>query len=385
MNKNVFYFKLYKILFLTMLTDPVFVLYAYSAGLSANQIYLLTSLQTVWIVLLELPTGVISDLFGCKSSILLGIICYILSDIILLAAPSFPGFVVSVLFLSLYKVFVSGADETYLYLALEHKDSYTKTAGMLDSVNFILTAFVSIGVGYLYSLNKRYPFLLSIVLCGISFLPAAKLENIRETDKDIKTVRKLCGEFYSNIRNGLRISFTSRTLRWFFLYSAVVGFALVALSETYQLFFLQHDIPVEYFGWIYFVLYIISSLSSKTAYYFKRFSVQNVFMVLLGMLVLTSFLMAWPCQYLIPVIILPRIVIGIYPAMLKEYINKEITVDRATIFSIRSLLSRFPQIVLLPVIGSMIDKSGIHAALLLLSVILLLFAGVLKYSRKKSN
>ena len=64
MNRNLIYFKWYKIAFLTMLIDPIFVIYAYSEGLSANQIFILTSIESVLIILLEVPTGVISDLFG---------------------------------------------------------------------------------------------------------------------------------------------------------------------------------------------------------------------------------------------------------------------------------------------------------------------------------
>ena len=51
-----------------MLIDPIFVIYAYSEGLSANQIFILTSIESVLIILLEVPTGVISDLFGYKIS-----------------------------------------------------------------------------------------------------------------------------------------------------------------------------------------------------------------------------------------------------------------------------------------------------------------------------
>lgn len=67
MNRNLVYFKWYKILFLTMLIDPIFVMYAYSEGLSVNQIFILTSIETILIIFLEVPTGIISDLFGYKS------------------------------------------------------------------------------------------------------------------------------------------------------------------------------------------------------------------------------------------------------------------------------------------------------------------------------
>ena len=75
MKNNLFYFQWYKILFLTMLIDPIFVIYAYSEGLSANQIFILTSIEAVLIMLLEVPTGVISDLFGYKISMVLSVCC----------------------------------------------------------------------------------------------------------------------------------------------------------------------------------------------------------------------------------------------------------------------------------------------------------------------
>lgn len=52
MNRNLVYFKWYKILFLTMLIDPIFVMYAYSEGLSVNQIFILKYIIKEFLVLL---------------------------------------------------------------------------------------------------------------------------------------------------------------------------------------------------------------------------------------------------------------------------------------------------------------------------------------------
>ena len=99
---------------------------------------------------------------------------------------------------ALYKVFASGADETYLYLILDNKDDYTKVAGKLDSIHFILSGIFSISIGYLYAINKRYPFVISIIICTLALLMAVRLENVREYKKDIKTVKELSEEFFAN-------------------------------------------------------------------------------------------------------------------------------------------------------------------------------------------
>ncbi len=382
MNRNLIYFKWYKIAFLTMLIDPIFVIYAYSEGLSANQIFILTSIESVLIILLEVPTGVISDLFGYKISMVLAVLCFIISNIMIMINPTFISFIICEIFMALYKVCASGADEAYLYLILDNKNDFTKISGRLDSVNFMITGVISIGIGYVYSLNKQYPFVLSIAACVLALVMALKLENVKEYHQKIKSAKQLSGEFIQNIRRGFQLIFLSGKLRWFVFYSAVISFALIAILETYQLFFSMRHIPVEYFGIIYFFMYVVSSISGRLAHYFKRFNEYRMFILFLILLIITPLFMLLPAKIFIVTIIIPRIVIGIYPSIMKEYINKEIETDRATIFSIRSLLSKLPQVVLLPYIGCLIDGRGLNNALAAVAGILFVSGVILLADRK---
>ena len=382
MNRNLIYFKWYKIAFLTMLIDPIFVIYAYSEGLSANQIFILTSIESVLIILLEVPTGVISDLFGYKISMVLAVLCFIISNIMIMINPTFISFIICEIFMALYKVCASGADEAYLYLILDNKNDFTKISGRLDSVNFMITGVISIGIGYVYSLNKQYPFVLSIAACVLALVMALKLENVKEYHQKIKSAKQLSGEFIQNIRRGFQLIFLSGKLRLFVFYSAVISFALIAILETYQLFFSMRHIPVEYFGIIYFFMYVVSSISGRLAHYFKRFNEYRMFILFLILLIITPLFMLLPAKIFIVTIIIPRIVIGIYPSIMKEYINKEIETDRATIFSIRSLLSKLPQVVLLPYIGCLIDGRGLNNALAVVAGILFVSGVILLADRK---
>lgn len=98
-----------------MLIDPIFVIYAYSEGLSANRIFILTSIEAVLIMLLEVPTGVISDLFGYKISMVLSVFCFIVSNIILMIFPTFAGFL-RVKYLWLYIKFLHLAQMRPIYI-----------------------------------------------------------------------------------------------------------------------------------------------------------------------------------------------------------------------------------------------------------------------------
>ena len=219
--------------------------------------------------------------------------------------------------------------------------------------------------------------MISIIICTLALLMAVRLENVREYKKDIKTVKELSEEFFANQRRGFELICKSKKLRWFIAYSAVISFALVAIMQTYQLYFSARGIPVQYFGLIYFLLYLVSSVSSKLAHHFKGFHEYKMFMALLLMLTLTPLLMAFPAEILIVTIIIPRIIIGIYPSVMKEYMNKEIKMDRATIFSIRSLVSKVPQVVLLPFVGYVIDDKGLSYSLVMIFICLSVAGGIL--------
>ena len=57
-----------------ILTVPIIVLFFKENGLSMKQILLLQALFSVAVLLLEVPTGFFSDIFGRKKSIIIGAI-----------------------------------------------------------------------------------------------------------------------------------------------------------------------------------------------------------------------------------------------------------------------------------------------------------------------
>ena len=373
-----------KIFFLSMIIDPIFILYACESGLNATQLFTLSSVQTLTIVLLEIPTGVIADLYGCKTSIILGSLAFILANIIYVTQPGFWGFLIAEILSGLYKVLFSGSDETYLYLELRRcnkENEYAKISGRIDSINFALTGALSILTGYMYLLDRRLPFLVCLIFTTISLFCSFNLENLKENAHGQKSVGQTYSAYLQVIKNGTKSILTQKKLAWFIMYSSALSFLLVAILSTYQLYFLKLYIPPEYFGWIYFFLYIASSLSSQKAYAFKSKNMQKTFMLLLLLLTVTPILMLSNIKLLIMIIIIPRIIIGVYPALIKEYINKEIKESRATIFSIRSLFMRIIQIVLLPLTGCIIDQYNLNISYLFIAGIGILSYVILKRYR----
>lgn len=75
-------FSLYKILFISMITDPIFIIYAQDVGLGIEQIFMLLSVQKIVALLFEIPTGMLADVQGPKYSLIYGVGSFALANVI---------------------------------------------------------------------------------------------------------------------------------------------------------------------------------------------------------------------------------------------------------------------------------------------------------------
>ena len=88
-------------------------------------------------------------------------------------------------------------------------------------------------------------------------------------------------------------------------------------------------------------------------------------------------------------IFVPRIVIGVYPVMVQQFINDRITNNRVTILSIREFAKRLSIIIFMPILGNIIDKYGIKTSYLyivvfsVISLTILIFLKYLKTSNAR--
>ncbi len=354
-------FSLYKILFISMITDPIFIIYAQDVGLGIEQIFMLLSVQKIVALLFEIPTGMLADVQGPKYSLIYGVGSFALANVIYIIFSNQAGFIVASVLIGLYKNFISGAETSYLYLALKESkqvEEFSRINGFLNSLNLIITAVVTVGVGYIYHLNRILPFILAVLSSVTGLIILLNLKNLMEENNQIKDVRRQYQKYLMTIKEGFSEIGSKKSLKWFISYSSIMSFMLVGLLSTYQIYFKDIGIDVKYFGWLYAVFYLTSSLFSKYAYLFSKKN--NQYLICLAMLIILGFIplsMATGLKMLLVVVLIPRAIIGVYPTIIHQFINKEINKNRATILSFRSFSMQVPQILLLPLVGKLLGSS----------------------------
>lgn len=219
-------------------------LFLLDAGLSITEAFAANAFFTVGQVLFEVPTGVVADAFGRRTSYLLGSATLIASTLLYLllwqvSGPFLAWALVSML-LGLGFTFFSGATEAWLVDALR-ATNYQGTLegafakGQIAEGIAMLTGTVAGGV-IAQATNLGVPYILRALVLGLTFLVAFMLmHDVGFTpEKRASVLKKTRSILKSSLDHGLR----NPPVRWLMLaapFSAGVGLYAFYAMQPYLL------------------------------------------------------------------------------------------------------------------------------------------------------
>jgi MFS family permease len=204
-------------------------LFLLDAGLSITQAFAANAFFTLGQVIFEVPTGVVADTFGRRTSYLLGTATLFVSTLLYLwmwhlHGPFWAWAAVSML-LGLGFTFFSGATEAWLVDAL-NATKYTGTLeqafgkGQMAAGTAMLTGTVAGGV-LAQATNLGVPYIVRAVMLGLTFLVAgAAMLDIGFTPKERQSVAKQMGQI---LRSSLDYGLRNPPVRWLMLSAPFAG------------------------------------------------------------------------------------------------------------------------------------------------------------------
>lgn len=219
-------------------------LFLLDAGLSNAQAFAANAFFTAGMMLFEVPTGIIADSRGRRTSFLLGTITLALSTLAYLymwqITGPFWGWAVSSVLLGLGFTFFSGAVEAWLVDALH----FTKFKGNLESVfakgqivGGIAMLGGSVAGGIVAQIsNLGVPYILRAAILGLAFLVAfLVMRDIGFTpERSKQPIREMKKILDLSIDHGIK----NRKVRWIMLagpFGAGVGFYAFYALQPYLL------------------------------------------------------------------------------------------------------------------------------------------------------
>jgi len=353
-----------------MIVIPVWVPYLATQGISMRQFMELQAVFAIVIFCGEVPTGLLSDLWGRKKTLLLGSTLKAISFSLLPLWTSYEGFLFYHLTMGIALSLISGGDVALLYdshlAAGGDKSQGTAVLGNMKlagqtgaAVSALLGgAIVTLSYGHLLWANAILSWIPMIFLLGVTEPPAA-MERGKKWSKDLK-------EALSTTLIG------DPATRLVFLNMVVTGTAGLVMVWTHQKYWQDGGVPLAYFGVLFAGYNLIFGFAGKSAAPATERYGRRPLLAAVGILpVIASFVMALAFGWVGIVFgLLGHIGRGLGSVLFLNELNERIpSAFRATLISMTQLGTRGAFALLGPLVGYGIDAWGLPSVLSALGIV----------------
>lgn len=210
---------------------PVFFLY-FNQHMPIEQVLRLEAIYYVAVVILEVPSGYLSDTLGRRLTLLISAVSAIFAYALFFLGDSFDVFVLAQIGLAASMAFRSGTDTSFHYDLLKclgREDAYPQREARITRNVFIASAGAALlgGVGSIYALRVAYG--LSLLAACVAFVLVLLFA---EPDRESSSARQASG-FFLQIRACLAY-LRQPVLGWLMLFSVFMTVINHIPYEFYQ-------------------------------------------------------------------------------------------------------------------------------------------------------
>jgi MFS family permease len=264
---NLWRYKALAVLGFTPFMLPVIVLFWQDCGLAMLQIFWLQTFFAIAVVLLEVPTGMVADRLGKRTSLLLGMLIVFCGVVGYALSRTFVAFLVVEIVLALGLAFYSGADTALLYDTLKvlgRDDEFKRIEGEATALRMLSFAVCNLAGGVIgdWSLvgaiwaSALGPFLAFFVVMGfVEVQPRDAQESLRDALRGY-------GEL---LRQALKFVRKHQYVRWQILFFSVLSGSSTWLLWLYQPYMSQSGLDVWAFGGAFAIFNLCAAFCSKYA------------------------------------------------------------------------------------------------------------------------
>ncbi len=372
--------KLYAFSFLKMTLFPMAVITLFwkdHIGLTLTEILFLQGLFSLATLLLEYPSGYLSDRLGYRFSLSFAAILGILGWGLYLVAETFGGVLIAELLLGASFAFISGSDSALLFETLrlengEHR--YAEIEGRMLSYAQIGETVGAIFAGTLYASFPLLPFIIQVGVWALIFPLTLSL---REPPRD------RTGPTTSHLAEAwgiVRYTFSAnRRLRTTLMLSVFLGLASFYPVWLIQPFMQETGVPLDWFGPVWAganaTVALFSWLSYRVHFWLGTRGMMALFFFLIaaGYLGLSATHARWSFLFYY----LLTAMRGLQGPLLKNLIQQESrSGNRASILSLKSLSFRLLFFCTAPLAGMAGDQVGLNGSFLIIGSLLLVIVAL---------
>jgi MFS family permease len=346
---------------------PIWVIYLQQQrGLSLSQAALIDVTFFVAAALAELPTGMVADRFGRKTSMSIGASLMAGGLIGWTFAPTLLLTIVAYVVMGVGMTFVSGAEDAFFYetvRAIGREDDYPRLLGRISAIFPGALALGSVVSGFLAAINLLLPFVLSGVLLlaalGMVLTLSEPHAEQREHEQARPSLRAVLRQSFAVLRD-------QPQLRFSMVYMAVVPLASFMIESVFvQPQALGLGVPLAGIGVIVMAVQLTAMAGSAwsarlTARLGEGRTLSAAPIVICASLLVLAALQVMPALLLVGVMgFVTAVVRPILVSRMQHELSDE---NRATMLSMQSLTFTMVAAISQPTLGAVADNFGLPAA-----------------------
>jgi len=387
LEQNIYKDYIFSFLSSLNLTQGVWMLYLAYRGLTLFEIGIMESIYHITAFSMEVPTGIIADIYGRKTSRIIGRLISVVAVVTMLFANSISLFALSFIFTALGNNLESGAGEALVYDSLKElgkENQYMKISGIKELFFQSASSIALIVGGYLATIDYALVYKFALVLAIITVIQAFSFTepNYGKIEKEKNTFSTFIKQLKTSIKilkNDRKISFLIIVLEVFSVYFAT------------EFFYVQNLLKIS--GSTEFQIGIVLASGSVGGALMAVMvhKIDNIFtpdqlLLFFPILAIIGFWLMTITNIIWLAFIFLSIIEGSLFVLIGDYVNRLIPSEqRATIISFQSMLYSILMIIIFPVIGKLGDVYGLHTAFIIIAIFSTITLGSLVWALKSKS
>jgi MFS family permease len=335
-------------------------------GMSLAQAALVDSSFYLAVLLGEIPTGIIADRTGRKTSIIIGVALMTAGVLGWTLAPTLPLILLAYAALGLGFTFTSGATDAFFYESVQlagRGEDYTRLVGQTGAIFPGGLAVGSVIGGLLASIDLLLPYLVSF---GVLLMGLAVTLTFREPRAAERMEGQERQSFRAILSQSLALMRARPSLRYLMIYLALVPIASFMIENVFlQPQAVSLGVPLAGIGLIYTGVQITNMAGSTWADRIKTFVGEGRLLYLAPLITVISLLLLASLQTLsaMALIAVMSFLAAVLRPVLLARIQGQVSDEvRATVISMGSLMFTVAGVISQPTMGFVADRSGLPSA-----------------------
>lgn len=346
------------------LARGIWMLYLAAKGLSLFQIGLMETIFHITSFLMEVPTGVIADLYGRKVSRALGRAADVLSTALILLSHNFTGIAIGFIFSALSYNLESGAGEALVFDSMKQLGEEGRFIGVRGKTEMIYQGVSVISLligGYIATLSFDRVYQASLVISVLALASALTFtEPSIARQKHSGSVFKL---MWKQFTDSLSVIRGNRKVMALIVLSELVGVFSTTLFFYIQNYYKSQGLNEFQIGVILAVGGVLAALSASQSSRIKHLGKLRTLITALSLAMVVCFWGVLAGRSGAVFFALLGALYSIIWILIGDAIHQLIPSEqRATIISMQSMLFSLLMILLFPAVGKIGDLYGLRQA-----------------------